>query len=60
MQQNIVATQPDKPSKDVHLANVPDGYSPVGIIFAIAFLIGMIAKLIQVLVPVMMKDRNRK
>lgn len=59
-EQDIFVTQTNNPPENVHLANVPDGYSPVAIIVAISFLIGAIAKLIQVLVPVMMKDRNRK
>jgi len=52
-------TGSDGLSEDVHLANIPDGYSPVAIIVSIAILIGAIAKLIQVLVPVMMNDRDR-
>lgn len=46
---------PDNPN-----SVVPDGNSSVGVILAIAVLIGAIAKLIQVLVPVMMRDQNRK
>lgn len=63
-EKDISVTQPNNPHEDVNLATLPDGYSPVAVIVAISLLIGTltgaIAKIIQVLVPVMMKDRNRK
>jgi hypothetical protein len=54
----VLVTQSKNSSEDMNLATLPDGYSPVTIILAIAILISAIAKLIQVLVPVMMKDRD--
>ncbi|MEM8723295.1 MAG: hypothetical protein AAGE84_29080 [Cyanobacteria bacterium P01_G01_bin.39] len=61
-QENILVTQSDNLSENINLGASPDGDNPVSIIVAIAILIsaltGGIAKLIQVLVPVMMKDRD--
>lgn len=56
---DVIVTQSDNPSKDVDLQTLPDSHSPVGIIIAIAILIGAITKLLQVLVPVMMREQNR-
>ena len=47
---------PDNPNIDV----LPDDSSPVGIILAIAILIGAISKLLKVLIPVMTKDQMTK
>ena len=54
---NTLITQPSNPPESPIL---PNDSSPVAIILAVAILIGAIAKLIQVLVPVMMKDQNRQ
>ena len=56
----LITQQPTNPPEDPDIGILPDGSSPVAIILAIAILIGAIAKLIQVLVPVMMKDKDQK
>ncbi|MDJ0726305.1 MAG: hypothetical protein QNJ38_14420 [Prochloraceae cyanobacterium] len=59
MEQNqTLVTPSDQPPKNINPAVSPDGYSPMTIILSISVLIGAIAKLIQVLVPVMMKNRD--
>lgn len=59
MKQKDIIMQSSNPPDNPNSV-VPDGNSSVGVILAIAVLIGAIAKLIQVLVPVMMRDQNRK
>lgn len=54
---NTLITQPSNPSESPIAFNES---SAVGIILAVAILIGAIAKLIQVLVPVMVKEQNRQ
>ena len=56
--QNILLTQSHKVPENTNTGTIPDGYSPVAIIVAIAILIGALSKLIQVLVPVMMKHKD--
>lgn len=57
-QKSVLVTQSNYSLRDFKDTTLPDGHSPVAVILAIAALIAAIAKLIQVLVPVMMKDRN--
>ncbi|VEP16629.1 hypothetical protein H1P_4760001 [Hyella patelloides LEGE 07179] len=56
---NQVVTQPSAfPENETpNLDPLPNGSSPVGIILAISILVGAIAKLIEVLVPVMKKTK---
>lgn len=60
--QNEVVTQPHiRPEDEIpnlisHDGSSPDS-SPVGIILAISIFVGAIAKLIEVLVPVMKKNK---
>ena len=57
---NRLITQPSNQTENTDITISPgllDGSSPVGIILAISILIGTLAKLIEVLVPVMKKNK---
>ncbi|NEQ40213.1 MAG: hypothetical protein F6K40_29805 [Okeania sp. SIO3I5] len=57
--EKVVITQPSNSTENQRvLPDLPDGNSPVGIILATSVLIGAIAKLIKVLVPVMKKNNK--
>jgi hypothetical protein len=51
---------PAQAQLDSASVNLPDGSSPVAIIMAISVLIGSIAGLIKVLVPVMLQQPHKK
>lgn len=61
-QKSVLVTQSNYSLRDFKDTTLPDGHghSPVAVILAIAALIAAIAKLIQVLVPVMVKEQNRQ
>lgn len=58
--QTTQLTTPPQPQPNSAAVNLPDGYSPVAVIMAISVLIGSIAGLIKVLVPVMLRQPDKK
>ena len=58
--QSVQMVPPAQAQPNSTAVNLPDGNSPVAVIMAISVLIGSIAGLIKVLLPVMLRQPEKK